>query len=107
MRLYYLIASGLGALLPLSQFLPWVVSNGMAIPYMVQLALANPVSAFAWLDVLISGLVLLAFMLSDGHRLKIEGLWLPVLGLCLIGVSFALPFYLWMRERKAMAPESL
>jgi hypothetical protein len=106
LRLFYLVMAFVGALLPFSQFVPWLMANGLALPYMIQLAFSHQISAFAWLDVLISGVVLLGFMLSDSRRLNIKRLWLPILGLCFIGVSFALPLYLWMREGRLRLDET-
>jgi hypothetical protein len=107
MRRFYLIAAIIGALLPLSQFVPWVTTNGLNLPYMAQLAFGNGIAAFGWLDVLISGAVLLMFMWVEGTRLGLRYLWLPTLGLCLVGVSFALPLFLWMRESRFLARERL
>jgi hypothetical protein len=107
MRAFYLITAIIGALLPLSQFVPWVVIHGLALPYMLQLAFGNAIAAFAWLDVLMSAAVLLVFMWAEGRRLSLKGLWLPTLGLCLVGVSFALPLFLWMREGRLLANNRL
>jgi hypothetical protein len=107
MRVFYLIATIIGALLPLSQFVPWVAAHGLALPFMLQLAFGNAIAAFAWLDVLISAAVLLVFIWTEGRRLSLKGLWLPTLGLCLVGVSFALPLFLWMREGRFLASHRL
>jgi hypothetical protein len=36
---------------------------------------------------------------SEGKRLGMRLLWLPILGLCTVGVSFGLPLFLYLRER--------
>ena len=56
-------------------------------------------STFAWLDVLVSAVVLIGFIRHEGLRVPVAGLWMPVAGTCLVGVSLGLPLFLLMRER--------
>ena len=39
-------------------------------------------SLFAWADVLVSAVVLIAFIRHEGRRASIPGLWVPVAGNC-------------------------
>jgi hypothetical protein len=98
MKIYYGLMCFAGALLPLAQFVPWLAEHGLALPLLLQSAFGSPISAFAWFDVLVSGLVLLPFMLVEGRRCGIPYLVLPVLALLVVGVSLALPLFLLMRE---------
>jgi len=82
----YLFLCILGTVLPYSQFVPWLAENGL-------------IGAFFGWDVLISGVVLVGFVRSEGKRLGMSLLWLPILGLCAVGVSFGLPLFLYLRER--------
>jgi len=50
------------------------------------------------MDVLVSAVVLIAFMRVESGRLKIRRRWLPVLAMLTVGVSLALPMFLYMRE---------
>ena len=100
MRFVYLVFCVLGTVLPLSQFAPWLSTNGLAIGLLVQEAFGSPVAAFAWWDVLISALVTLIFIFSEGRRSEVRHLWLPVMGLCTVGVSLALPLFLLLREQR-------
>lgn len=65
----------------------------------MQEAASTRIGAFAWLDVLVAALVLLGFIVAEGRRLAMRAWWLPVAGTCLVGVSFGLPLFLWLRER--------
>jgi hypothetical protein len=98
MRLIYLGLCLLGAALPLSQFIPWLAVNGINVPFLLQQAMATPISAFAWADVLVSGIVVLVFIAVEGRRLAMRGLWIPAVCM-LVGPSLALPAFLLMRER--------
>ncbi|MDO4794595.1 MAG: DUF2834 domain-containing protein [Brachymonas sp.] len=98
MKTIYFLLCIAGTVLPLSQFVPWLAAHGLNAPLMVQQIAASPLSAFAWLDVLVSALAVIAFVLYEGRRLRMPRAWLALLGLC-VGVSLALPLFLWMRER--------
>jgi hypothetical protein len=58
------------------------------------------VSAFFGVDVIISGLVLLAFIFWEGRRQGMRRLWVYALSTLLVGVSLGLPLFLFFRERK-------
>lgn len=96
MKVFYALACLVGTALPLSQFLPWMGEHGLALPLMLQHIAADRLSAFAWLDVLVSGVVLIAFVLWESRRIHMRHGWLALLGLC-VGVSLALPLFLLMR----------
>jgi len=95
----YLFLCVLGAVLPYSQFVPWLAENGLNAQFFVRQLFANRIGAFFGWDVLISGVVLVGFVRSEGKRLGMSLLWLPILGLCAVGVSFGLPLFLYLRER--------
>ena len=95
----YLLLCILGAAIPYSQFLPWVMQNGLHVGLLVRELFANRISAFFGLDVLVSSAVLLVFMRVEGRLLRMRFRWLPIVGLCAVGVSLALPLFLYLRER--------
>lgn len=88
----------LGIVLPYSQLIPWLVDNGLDIVLLVDEAAQLRIGAFAWLDVIVSALTLVVFIFCEGNRLKMPGLWQPVLGTCIVGVSLGLPLFLLLRE---------
>ena len=94
----YLFLAILGAALPYSQFIPWVMDNGLHLGLLVRQLFANRIGGFFGLDILVSAVVLARFVRVEGKRLRIRHLWLPIVGLCTIGVSFALPLFLYLRE---------
>jgi len=96
----YLALCFLGALLPYWQFVPWVMQHGLNLPLFVRELFANRISAFFGMDVLVSAVVLMVFMRIESERLKIRRRWLPVLALLTVGVSLALPMFLYMRESR-------
>jgi hypothetical protein len=96
----YLSLCILGAAIPYSQFIPWVLENGLHLGLLVRQLFANRISAFFGLDVLVSSAVLLVFMRVEGRLLRMRFRWLPIVGLCAVGVSLALPLFLYLRERE-------
>jgi Terpene cyclase DEP1 len=95
----YLFLCALGAVLPYSQFTPWVLEHGLNIELLIRQLFANKISAFFGLDVLVSAVVLVKFVRVEGRRLGMRLIWLPIAGLLAVGVSFGLPLFLYLRER--------
>ena len=102
MRVQHLYAAlaVLGTVVPLSQFLPWLLEHGPNASLLLQQALAERLSAFAWADVVVSALTVIAFVRVEGERLDMRGTWLPLVGTLAVGPSLGLPLFLWMRERR-------
>ena len=96
-RLYLLLCVA-GALLPYWQFVPWLLQHGPNRSLFFHELFANRISAFFGLDVIISAVVLLRFIRLEGARLAIRKWWIPVVAVLLVGVSLALPLFLYMRE---------
>ena len=94
----YLFLCILGAAIPYSQFVPWVLQNGLPLGLLVRQLFANRISAFFGLDVLVSSIVLLVFMRIEARRLQIRFSWVAIVGLCMVGVSLGLPLFLYLRE---------
>jgi hypothetical protein len=100
MRWVYLSLALVGTVLPYSQFLPWLAEHGPNIPLLLTELFSTRAGAFFGLDVLVSAVVLIAFILREGARCKMSILWLPIAATCLIGVSCGLPLFLYLRERQ-------
>ena len=96
----YLVLCLLGAVLPYSQVIPWVSEHGLNLALLVRELFANRISAFFGVDVLVSSLVLLVFMRLESARHGVPKRWLPVPALLTVGVSLALPMFLYLRELK-------
>lgn len=103
---FYLVLVLLGFFLPYGAFIPWLVDNGLDIGLFFNEAVANPISMFAWLDVLVAGVALLGFIVVDGHRNKVRYRYFAVLGTLSVGVSFGLPLYLYFKEKQSLQPRS-
>ena len=103
MKWFYLMAAILGAILPLSQLIPFLAVNGLDMPLFFRELFHNHVSAFFGMDVIVSSLVLWLFVFSEGRRRGMKNLWLYVVCNLVVGVSLALPLFLFFREHKVNA----
>ena len=103
MQWLYLVAAILGTVLPLSQLIPFLTANGFDIPLLFRQLFQTHASGFFALDVIVSSIVLWLFVYMEGRRLRMRHLWLYVLCNLAVGVSLALPLFLFFRERKLSA----
>ena len=97
-RHFYLVCCVLGLLVPYSQFVPWLLEHGLNVTLFCRELFANRMSAFFAMDVIISAIVLIWFIQSEGKRLRVRLLWLPTLGTLVVGVSFGFPLFLFLRQ---------
>ncbi|MFN2507604.1 MAG: DUF2834 domain-containing protein [Chthoniobacterales bacterium] len=89
-----------GALLPWWQFLPWVAQHGANARLFFRHLFANGVSGAFALDLIVTAAAVCALILVEGRRLGLRYLWAPIAGTFIIGVSFGLPLFLFMRQRQ-------
>jgi uncharacterized protein DUF2834 len=101
LRYLYLLFAVLGLVLPYWQFIPWVVDHhGVNMPLFLRDLFANRISAFFAMDVVVSAVVLISFIQTEGKRLGVRLLWFPTLWTLLVGVSFGFPIFLYLRQRQ-------
>jgi uncharacterized protein DUF2834 len=97
-RHFYLVCCVLGLLLPYSQFVLWLLEHGLNVTLFFSEMFANRISTFFAMDVIISAIVLIWFIQSEGKRLRVRLLWLPTIGTLIVGVSFGFPLFLFLRQ---------
>jgi len=97
-RHFYLIGSVLGLVVPYAQFVPWLLEHGLNVALIVRELFGNRISAFFAMDVIVSAIVLIWFIQSEGKRSQVRLLWLPTVGTLLVGVSFGFPLFLFLRR---------
>jgi hypothetical protein len=102
----YLFLCVLGVVLPYSQFIPWFMENGLHLGLLFRQLFANRARGFFGMDALVSSAVLVVFMRMERRRLAIRFPWLPIVALCVVGVSLGLPLFLYLREGALEAAEA-
>jgi hypothetical protein len=94
----------LGTVLPYAQLLPFLRDHGLDVRLIVAQLFANRISSFFGLDVVVSTMVLWVFVAVEGRRLRMAHLWAPVAASLTVGVSLALPLFLYLREHRLAIP---
>jgi hypothetical protein len=107
-RYVYFSLFVIGSVLPYVSFIPWVIDHGLDISRMVEELFVNRISAFFGLDVIVSTIVLWVFVNWEGRRVGVPQ-WPAIVASLTIGVSSALPLFLFLRESRiqpAFAPKA-
>ncbi len=94
----YLLGAILGTVLPYAFFVPFVLEHGLDVGLLLSQLFANRISAFFGVDVIVTSVVLWLFVFSEGPRRGMKHLWVYVVCNLLVGVSLALPLFLYMRQ---------
>ncbi len=87
-----------GAVLPYWIFVPWAMDHGLNLRLLVQELFSTRIGAFFGMDVLVSAVALAVFISIERRRHPVRAWWLPVIALLTVGVSLALPLFLYLRE---------
>lgn len=95
----YLAGFGLGTLLPLSQFVPFLLDHGLNVPLFFEQLWANRISSFFGWDVIVCAVVIVVFVSREGQSLTATQRWLCYGATGLIGSSAGLPLFLYFRQR--------
>lgn len=98
MGYFFLGLSFLGAVAPYSFIGQFIMTHGLNMAEFKAQMWATPIGSFMAAAFLIASLVTLIFVFTEGRRLKMKGLWLPLLASIVVGVSCALPLFLYLRS---------
>ena len=96
----YLVLAIAGAVLPLSQFIPASLAGQFSIAALIADGTATPLATGITLDLLVAATAGMLFIVVESIRSKVRLAWIAVAGTVLIGFSFGLPFFLFLRELK-------
>ena len=103
MKALYLVLAIVGTVLPYAFFIQHFSSEGLGLPGFVAALFANPAAGGFTADLLITSVVFWTFMFHQRTREKGPPPTLFIVLNLLIGLSCALPAYLYARERKEAA----
>jgi len=103
MKNFYLFAAVVGAIIPCIFFAQFIQLNGVNLPAFISALFVNGAAGGFSADLLISSFVFWAYMIQQTKSTSAPKPWLfMLLNLC-IGLSCALPAYLYAREKAAFA----
>ena len=94
----YLLAAIAGTIIPYYHFVLFIFEHGIdQVEFLNQMTGSNVASFFTW-DVILSSAAVITMVFTEGKLKQMKHLWLYVLFNLLVGVSLALPAFLYMRE---------
>ena len=98
MKTIYAFLTLIGAALPFSQFILWLTKYGLNFSLFFRQITENPLAAFAWLDVVVTVIVIVFMVMNEGKNLKMKRLWIPIAASFMGGASVGLPLFLYMKQ---------
>ena len=96
----YLMLCVAGTVLPYSQFVPFLREHGLDARLFVEQLFSTRIGGFFGWDVIVSSVVLWAFVVIEGRRAGVKHLWAPIAASLAVGVSLGLPLFLFLREAR-------
>lgn len=99
LRTFFLAMAVIGTVVPWLFFGAFFTRHGLDIPLFLQSLFANGAAGGFSADVLVSILVFWVWSWRDAARNNVAHWWLIVPSSFLVGLSLALPLYLYLRER--------
>lgn len=94
----YLLFSVIGIVFPYYFLVSFLFQNGINLKLLLQQVFQTNGSTFFAIDVIISAVVLLLYIINENKKEKINYSWIAILGTFTVGVSFGLPLFLLFKE---------
>lgn len=95
---FYLLMAVIGTVIPWWFFGSFFALNGINIPLFLKSLFANGAAGGFSTDVLITILVFWVWSWRDAAKNNVRHWWLILPASCTVGLSLALPLYMYMRE---------
>ncbi|HJS18768.1 MAG TPA: DUF2834 domain-containing protein [Anaerolineales bacterium] len=99
----YLVLALLGLVLPYWFFFQFLNTNGLNVALLIQQLFANDISTFFAVDLILSTIVFWIFTVGEASKYQMKNEWLYIFASLIVGLSFALPLFLYFRERRLEA----
>ena len=97
-KTFYLICAVIGTVVPWLLFASFFAQEGVNIPLFIQSLFVNGAAGGFAADVLISILVFWVWSYADARQNGVKNWWLVLPACFMVGLSLALPLYLYMRS---------
>jgi hypothetical protein len=98
MKRIYAVLAILGFVLPYIFFIRFLSVNGLNLSLFVEQLFANDISTFFAVDLLIATITFWVFAYRESRKRSIRHGWICIAASLLVGLSFALPLFLYIRE---------
>jgi len=97
MKTLYLLLAIVGLVVPYYFLAAFLLEHGFDLAPLVQQLFANRISTFFAVDLIIASLVFWVYVYQESARQQMPNAWLFILASLLVGLSFALPLFLYFR----------
>lgn len=94
---FYLILAITGFIAPYYFFISFLMAHGLDGKAFLQQLFGTRIATFFAVDLLLSCVVFVRFLRQEARRYAIARWWLYLLALVTVGLSFALPLFLYVR----------
>ena len=93
----YLILAVIGFVGPYYFFVSFLTAHGLDAKAFVQQLFGTQISTFFAVDLLLSSVVFVGYLRQEANRYCIARWWIYLVALLTVGLSFALPLFLYVR----------
>ena len=100
MKNVYLVLAILGFLAPYYFFVQVPPEDLLNLPALIQPLFANDFMRGIGMDLTVAVITFWTYVFVEARRLQMKNFWLYLLATLLVGLSFALPLFLYFRERQ-------
>lgn len=97
-RNIYLFLAVIGLIVPYYFLISFVATYGLDGRLFLKQLFGTPISIFFAVDLFLSCVVFVRYLGQETNRLSIKHTWICVVALCTVGLSCALPLFLYLRE---------
>jgi hypothetical protein len=94
----YLFLTVIGLIVPYYFLISFLATHGLDARLFVKQLFGTPISAFFAVDLLLSGIVFVLYFRQETRRHSIKHAWVCLVALFTVGLSCALPLFLYLRE---------
>ena len=94
----YLLLAVVGFIAPYYFLISFLMMHGLDARLFIQQLFGSPISTFFAVDLLISAVVFVFYVGHEAARYSMKHQWIYLIALCTVGLSFALPLFLYARE---------
>jgi hypothetical protein len=101
---FYLFLAVVGFVGPYYFFISFLTAHGLDGKLIVQQLFGTQISTFFAADLLLSSVVFMCFLRQEAARYSIAHKWIYLIALLTVGLSFALPLFLYVRESRLETP---
>ena len=97
-RYIYLFFAVIGLVVPYYFLISFLITYGLDVRLFLKQLFGTSISAFFAADLLLSCIVFARYLGQETSRYAIKHAWICMVALCTVGLSCALPLFLYLRE---------